>query len=480
MFKRLSKHAALAMCAGGYAVALLAAAGVIISASALPVVWAIALADLAATIVVFALSVASDNSSFYDPYWSVAPVPMILCTALSSVTRGGVPFSLRGVFVIVIVAVWAVRLTWNWARRWRGFGDEDWRYAGFRKSAGRWYWAVSFAGFHLFPTFVVFLALVPVLTAFAPHTNPFNVGDVIAILVCAGAIVVEAVTDEQLWRFRKRGGKKGRLLESGLWRVSRHPNYFGEILFWCGLFVFSIAAGTFRTWMIAGPAVMIFLFAFVSVPMADRRMKVGRPEYKERMKSVSALVPLPPQHPDKGETIVPLRKRPLDIVILGYLLFNLVFVSYVISIEQIVIPGPVVLDPPSFAYPEWPPRVCVEIVHWWEGHFDPLLLARPTWYCATIWIDVLLFGPFAAIAAYAFARGRNWIRMPAIVYSAIMFTNVTIILAEELWGPHAAANPLIPVLANASWFIFPFIIAGRMWTSDHPFTKRKQNLEKKR
>jgi hypothetical protein len=162
------------------------------------------------------------------------------------------------------------------------------------------------------------------------------------------------------------------------------------------------------------------------------------------------------------------RRKLIDIVILGYLIFNFLFVSYIISIEQIVIPGPVTLHPVNFQYPAWPPKFFIDVVHWWEGNFDPLLLARPVWYKATIWIDVLLFGPFYGIAIFAFLKRKNWIRVPALLYSAIMFTNVTIILSEEMWGPHAAANPMIPVLANLAWFIFPFIITARMW-KEKPF-----------
>ncbi len=464
----MTKPASLVFCALGYLVALIVAAAVVAVSHGLPVMLAVLLADIAATIVVFAFSVASDNSSFYDPYWSVAPVPVILFLALS---REGI--DIRGIIVLAVVTVWAARLTWNWMRRWRGFGDEDFRYSDFRKTSGRLYWLVSFFGFHIFPTIIVFLGMLPLFGVYGKQANPLNIADIVAVIVAAAAILIESVSDEQLWRFRKAGGKKSRILDKGLWSWSRHPNYFGEILFWCGIFVFGVAAGSFNAWLLAGPAAMILLFTFVSVPLADRRMTIGRPAYKERMASVSGLVPLPPQHLREGETVIPLRKKPIDVIILCYLLFNFIFVSYVISIEQIVIPGPVTLSPRNFTYPAWPPQACVDIVHWWEGNFDPLLLARPVWYRATIWIDVLLFGPFTIVAAYAFIRRRNWIRIPAIVYSAIMFTNVTIILSEEIWGPHAAVNPLIPVIANASWFVFPFIIIARMWKNDHPFTRLK-------
>jgi steroid 5-alpha reductase family enzyme len=468
--RNMSKTASLLFCGAGYLCAFTAAAAVVVFLPSGPLIRTMALADLAATLVIFFFSIISDNSSFYDPYWSLAPIPIVLYLGLSA---PGLSF--RGLIVMILVLVWGVRLTWNWIRRWSGFTDEDFRYADFRKKSGRWYWAVSFFGFHVFPTIIVFLGLVPLFFVFGQGTAAFNIVDLIALSVTAGAILIEAVTDRQLWRFRSRGGKKGGLLEKGLWRWSRHPNYFGEVLFWCGLFLFAAASGNFRPWMLAGPAAMTLLFTFISVPLADRRMLSGRPFYKERMQSVSALVPLPRLRLREGETIIPLRKRPLDIIILAYLLFNLLFVPYIISIEQIVIHGPVILHPANFTYPAWPPRILVDVIHWWEGNFDPLLLARPVWYKATIWIDVLLFGPFYAAAVYAFIRRRNWIRLPAIIYSAVMFTNVTIILSEELWGPYAAVNPLIPVLANASWLIFPIIIIARMWKNNHPFTVKKSD-----
>ncbi len=368
----LTKTRSLLFCGLIYLLALLTAALVVILFQGKPIIRVAALADLAATVIIFIFSILSDNSSFYDPYWSVAPIPIVFYMAFSQ----GI-FSARGVIVIIVILIWSIRLTWNWMRRWRGFEDEDWRYSDFRKKSGNWYWALSFLGFHLFPTVIVFLALLPLFSVFRRGADPLNIADLIALMVSAGAILIESIADRQLWEFKKQSVEKCRLLEKGLWAWSRHPNYFGEILFWCGIFIFAVASGSFQLRLIVGPAVIIILFTFVSVPLADRRMKIGRPDYQERMKSVSALVPLPPQHLREGETVIPLRKCPLDIIILGYILFNFLFVSYIISLEQIVIPNPVTLNPSNFTYPAWPPRIFIDVVHWWEGHFDPLLLARP-------------------------------------------------------------------------------------------------------
>ena len=163
---------------------------------------------------------------------------------------------------------------------------------------------------------------------------------------------------------------------------------------------------------------------------------------------------------------IPLGRRPLDVGLLCFFITNLLLVSYVISLEPIVIGNPA-----SFQQPWWPPRGAVAIIHWWEKTFDPLLWARPVWYRATIFIDAFMFGPFYAAAIYAFARGREWIRTPSLLWAGMMLANVTIILSEELAGPHASPRPLVVVLANAGWLVVPVLVAWRMSRGEHPFTE---------
>jgi hypothetical protein len=98
-------------------------------------------------------------------------------------------------------------------------------------------------------------------------------------------------------------------------------------------------------------------------------------------------------------------------------------------------------------------------------------MARPAFWRMTIWIDVLLFGPFYVVALYAFIKGKEWIRIPSIIYSSVMLTNVTIILGEEFFGPHATPQSLIVLLLNLSWLLMPIYIIYRMWRYPHPFTQ---------
>jgi hypothetical protein len=166
-------------------------------------------------------------------------------------------------------------------------------------------------------------------------------------------------------------------------------------------------------------------------------------------------------------TVVPLRKRPLDIALVAFFAINLVFVTYMIDIEQLVID-----DPRDFEYPLWPPRWMVDLVHWWGFNFDPPLIAREPWWRATIWIDQVFFGPFYAVAIYAYVKGKDWIRIPSIIWGSVMITNVTIILFEEIAGEHATDALGMILFANASWLLFPILTIGRMWLAgEHPFTE---------
>ena len=239
----------------------------------------IALADLAATVVVFVGSRRANNSSIYDPYWSVIPVAIAAWLAAS--------LSARSALVLLAVGAWGLRLTYNWARGWAGLAHEDWRYVDIRKKTGRLYWPASFLGIHLFPTVLTYLGCLPLLPALT-STNPFSALDGAAALITFVAIAIEAISDEQLRAYR--AAHPAGACDSGLWKFSRHPNYFGEILFWVGLWLFGVAAGA-PVWMIAGPVAMLALFLFASIPMAEKHAVARRPEYADRIKHVSMLIP---------------------------------------------------------------------------------------------------------------------------------------------------------------------------------------------
>lgn len=275
----------IVLCVAAYLLAALVAIGVLRALAGTHPVLAVAAADVAATVVVFAASVATGNSSVYDPYWSVAPPLVALAWASRGADRA------RRTLVILLVTAWAVRLTWNWLRGWQGLGHEDWRYLDLRRKSGRAYWLVSFTGIHLFPTLIVLLGCLSLWPALATGRRPLGALDVVAAAVTAAAIAIEATADEQLRRFRRAAPPPGATLATGLWAYSRHPNYFGETLFWWGLFLFALAADPGAWWTVVGPLTVTLMFLFVSIPMIDERMTARRPDYAAHKRRVSGLVP---------------------------------------------------------------------------------------------------------------------------------------------------------------------------------------------
>lgn len=252
-------------------------------------IWIALWADVAATLAIFLFSLFYRNSSFYDAYWSVAPIAIALYWMLAPSTAS--PSAVRGLLVLVAVAVWGVRLTHNWYRGWEGLHHEDWRYLRLRRQSGRAYWLVSLAGIHMAPTLLVFLGCLPVYPALAVGEAPLSWLDALAFAVTAGAIALETRADLELLRFRREPHEAEAFLCTGLWARCRHPNYLGEMGFWWGIFLFGLAADPSWAWTIVGPLGITLLFRFVSLPMIEERMHERRPGFADWAKRSTLVLP---------------------------------------------------------------------------------------------------------------------------------------------------------------------------------------------
>lgn len=241
-------------------------------------------ADVVATLVIFLASVFADNSSMYDPYWSVLP-PVIFLTWLIDFGEA----TLFTVAILGVTFVWGTRLTLNWGTGWSGMGQEDWRYRSFRERFGRLYWPVSLLGIHLFPTVSVFLACIPIYFVVENGVAAVPIAG-LGALVAAVAVYIETTADIQLRRFKAEGGEGP--CTNGLWRFSRHPNYLGELGFWLGMVLLGLAAGA-PWWSVAGMAVMVGIFAGYSIPAMERKVLATRPSYRVIQEEVPVLVPIP-------------------------------------------------------------------------------------------------------------------------------------------------------------------------------------------
>jgi steroid 5-alpha reductase family enzyme len=284
-----TRHKAFALCALAYLLALFAAIAVGYVVRELHPILMVFTADIAATLVIYTFGRVFKNASFYDAYWSVAPLAIALFWIFSVSSNN--PVIARQIVVITLVFAWGLRLTCNWARSWQGLKHEDWRYQDFRKKAKRWFWLVDLIGIEIMPTVMVFLACLSLYPALAAGEKPFGLLDVIAILVTAGAIIIETIADEQLRTFTRKSARPGEIMVKGLWAYSRHPNYLGEVTFWWGLFIFALAADSGYWWTIIGPISITILFNVISIPLMEKRSLERRPGYAELKKKIPALFP---------------------------------------------------------------------------------------------------------------------------------------------------------------------------------------------
>ncbi len=284
---RTSKAAGLAISAASY-VAALAVAVLAVGAMGVESPLAqLALGTLVATGVIFAASAAFDNSSMYDPYWSLQP----LAIAGYYVWANWGDLSGRQVLVTVLVLLYALRLTSNFYRDWPGLAKEDFRYVDLRRRFGHLYWPVSLLGVHLFPTVMVFLGCLPLYAVAGAGGDGLGWLDAVAALVTLGAIGLAFVADEQMRSFRHDRANRGHCMRTGLWARSRHPNYLGEVITWWGLWLFALAAGPGWWWTGLGAAAITLMFVLVSVPMMEKRALATRSGYAEYRAGTPMLLP---------------------------------------------------------------------------------------------------------------------------------------------------------------------------------------------
>jgi steroid 5-alpha reductase family enzyme len=247
------------------------------------------IADVVATIVIFAFSVVFKNSSFYDAYWSV--IPMVIVGYLISLQTDAE--LIRQLMLALVILLWGFRLTANWAYTWSGLDHVDWRYVNLQKKAGLLWWPLSFTGVHLYPTILVFLGCIPMYHALVIGTQPINGFDYLALTVGLVSVWVEFQSDRELHRFRDVRHSRTEVLDTGLWSLCRHPNYLGEIGVWVSVLLFGYAAvGYADYWMLAGSAAMILLFTIVSIPMIEKKLIEDKPGYVAYKAKTFSLIPL--------------------------------------------------------------------------------------------------------------------------------------------------------------------------------------------
>jgi steroid 5-alpha reductase family enzyme len=234
----------------------------------------------------FVVSLVKKRNDVADVAWGLGFVLL----SWSSFLLGGA-HGLRGLLACALVSVWGLRLAWHIHARNKG-KTEDYRYQQWRNEWGSWFYLRSYLQVYLLQGALLFLIVLPVLVMNQNVGSALTLLDGIGIAVWLLGFLFESVGDAQLAKFLKNPANKGKLMQSGLWAYTRHPNYFGEVTQWWGiwLLVLSVPNG----WLtVIGPMTITFLILKVSgIPLLEKKM-AEHPEFAEYKRKVSMFFPWP-------------------------------------------------------------------------------------------------------------------------------------------------------------------------------------------
>ncbi|MHA1767520.1 MAG: DUF1295 domain-containing protein [Promethearchaeota archaeon] len=287
--KEINRLTAFILIIMSYFLAILSAIGVGYVLRDLNPILIVFIADIVATLIIFIISTFFKNASFYDPYWSF--IPIVIAFYFLFTSNSDLINRLRQYIVLLMVCFWGLRLTFNWVRQWKGIDHEDWRYKNFRENNKKYFWVINLTGIQLFPTILVFLGCLSLYPSLNEGLSHFRFLDIIALIITLGAIILETVADYQMSKFIKSRPDPKKIMDSGLWGRSRHPNYLGEISFWWGLYLFGLSADPRYWWFIFGPISITLLFLFISIPMMEKRQMKHKLDYENYKSRVPKLFP---------------------------------------------------------------------------------------------------------------------------------------------------------------------------------------------
>jgi steroid 5-alpha reductase family enzyme len=239
---------------------------------------------------IWLLSLAIHDSSIVDIFWGLGFMA-IVWSAPASGPEGLAP---RALLVALLVTTWGIRLSAHIL--WRNWGrGEDYRYRAWRDQAGATWWWRSYFKVFLVQGVVMWIVAAPVVAVLSRSAHPpLGWTDLLAVAVWAIGFGFETLGDMQLARFKANPANKGRLMTGGVWRYTRHPNYFGDSTVWWGHYLVAVACGAW--WSVFSPVLMMYLLLRVSgVSMLERTLRDTKPGYRDYIESTSAFFPWPPR-----------------------------------------------------------------------------------------------------------------------------------------------------------------------------------------
>ena len=260
----------------------------------LPQFVSILIADVIATVFVWLMGVIFKTASMYDPYWSIQTFVMYLGLLIKTGNWNAGTISL-----LVVITIYSIRLTTNFIIGFDSLSYVDWRYRMLKNKSGHFYQFVNLFGICLFPTLVVYSCSLPVIV-FA-EIGAFSYWSIIGLFIAISGVFLELISDIQMKKFVKIRSSRSEVINIGLWKYSRHPNYLGEITVWFGVALNLIFINPSYWYLIFGAVINLLMFLFISIPMEEKHFKEYKEDYDLYLETTSPLLLLPRRKQNEEE-----------------------------------------------------------------------------------------------------------------------------------------------------------------------------------
>ena len=238
-------------------------------------------------VIVYIFGLILNNTSIINPYWSIQ-TPVLMMFLMINYNA----FNVGTVLYFMVFTLWALRLSINYAFEYTGINYEDWRYKKIKEKTGKVYFLVSFFAIFVMPTLVVFVSSLP-MYLYILEIREFGLLQIIGLSIMTIAIFYQTQADYEMYLFRKNRSSNKTVYASKLWKYSRHPNYFGEMILWMGVCFVYISAENAKWYAVFCCLPVILLHLFIAIPISEKHYLSYKDGYDIYKKNTFMLLPIP-------------------------------------------------------------------------------------------------------------------------------------------------------------------------------------------
>lgn len=236
----------------------------------------------------FIISLIKKRNDLADVAWGLG---FVLLTWISFFISNN--YNFRMLIVAILVSMWGIRLSSHIYKRNKN-KKEDYRYKEWRQSWGKYFYIRSYIQVYILQGVFLFMICLPVLIINKNSSSNLSIIDFLGVTIWIIGFLFESVSDSQLSKFIKNPENNGKIIKTGLWKYTRHPNYFGEVTQWWGIFLIAMSMPSGLVGIIGPITITVLILKISGIPLLEKKMSEN-PEFSEYKKQTSIFIPLPPK-----------------------------------------------------------------------------------------------------------------------------------------------------------------------------------------